>query len=466
MQRPQLVRRGDEQHVREVERHFEVVIAEGVVLRRVEHLEQRRRRVALEAGGQLVHFVEHEHRVHGAGLFHRLHDASGQRADVGPSMPANFRFVADAAERNPHELAVHRARDRLAERGLADTWGADEAEDRPLHVALQLPDGQVLDDAVLDLVEVVVVLVEHSARLDGIEAIFGRRPPGHLEQPVEVRARHLVVGRRAADAGQPVQLACRDLVDVLGQVTRGDLFAQQLDLVGLALAELVLDRLELLPQVVLPLRVRHLLLRLRLDAPLHLEERDFARERSRDHFELGDEGVDLEHGLLLYGRHVEQAGDQVRQPQRVVDVLDDGPQLLRDTRGQRQRAVDLLAEAPHIGVHLDGLDHLFRRPADVRRHRLLGEADRLGVHPLEAFDDDLQAVCAARHLSDDADGAHLLEVRGARRFRIADLQRQEEQPIARQGTVHGVNRHRPVDRHRRHAHRERHHVPERQNGKR
>ena len=45
--RTDLVGRGDEEHLRQIDRHFEVVIAERVVLRRVEHLEQRRRRVAL-----------------------------------------------------------------------------------------------------------------------------------------------------------------------------------------------------------------------------------------------------------------------------------------------------------------------------------------------------------------------------------------------------------------------------------
>ena len=59
---------GDEQHLREVERHAEVVVGEGVVLRRVEHLEQRRRRVALERHAELVDLVEQEDRVLGAGL--------------------------------------------------------------------------------------------------------------------------------------------------------------------------------------------------------------------------------------------------------------------------------------------------------------------------------------------------------------------------------------------------------------
>jgi hypothetical protein len=58
------VRRADEHHVREVVLDVEVVVEERVVLLGVEHLEQRRRRVAAEVHRHLVDFVEQEHRVH------------------------------------------------------------------------------------------------------------------------------------------------------------------------------------------------------------------------------------------------------------------------------------------------------------------------------------------------------------------------------------------------------------------
>ena len=109
-------------------------------------------------------------------------------------MAANLGLVADAAKRDADELPVHRAGDRLAQRRLADARRADEAENRALHVALQLPDGEVLDDALLDLVEIVVILVEHAPRLDRIEPILGRHRPGDFEQPLEVRADHLRFG--------------------------------------------------------------------------------------------------------------------------------------------------------------------------------------------------------------------------------------------------------------------------------
>ena len=59
------VRRGDEQNLRQVERNVEVVIAERVVLFRVEHFHQRRRRVAAEIAAELVDFVEHHDRIVG-----------------------------------------------------------------------------------------------------------------------------------------------------------------------------------------------------------------------------------------------------------------------------------------------------------------------------------------------------------------------------------------------------------------
>ena len=46
--------------LRQVEGHAQVVVAEGVVLLGVQHLEQRRRRIAADVGAQLVDLVEQE----------------------------------------------------------------------------------------------------------------------------------------------------------------------------------------------------------------------------------------------------------------------------------------------------------------------------------------------------------------------------------------------------------------------
>ena len=109
------VRGRDEDDLGEVELDVEVVVAERVVLRRVEHLEQRRRRVAAPVGADLVDLVEQDHRVHRPGVAQGADEPARQRADVGAPVAADLGLVADAAERHADELAV-RARGRSTRR--------------------------------------------------------------------------------------------------------------------------------------------------------------------------------------------------------------------------------------------------------------------------------------------------------------------------------------------------------------
>ena len=65
-----------EQHLREIEGHAEVVIHEGVVLSRVQHLHQRRRWISLERDTELVHLVEQKHGVLAARALQPFEDPS------------------------------------------------------------------------------------------------------------------------------------------------------------------------------------------------------------------------------------------------------------------------------------------------------------------------------------------------------------------------------------------------------
>ena len=161
------------------------MVAERGVLRRVEHLEQRRRRIAAPVGADLVDLVEQDHRVHRPRVAQRPHEPARQGADVGPPVAADLGLVADAAERHPDELAAERAGDRLADRGLARAGRPDEGEDRAgplvrLDPALlaQLADGDVLDDPLLDVLEPGVIRVEHLAGVQRVERSSERLPHG------------------------------------------------------------------------------------------------------------------------------------------------------------------------------------------------------------------------------------------------------------------------------------------------
>ena len=137
------------------------MIVERGVLLGIQHFKQRGRRIAAEIHRHLVDFIEQEERIVHARLHHVLNDLAGHGADIRAAVAANFRFVAHTAERHPHELPIRRARDRLTQRCLADARRSDETQDRTLQRLHPLLDRQILDDALLHLLETVVILVEH-----------------------------------------------------------------------------------------------------------------------------------------------------------------------------------------------------------------------------------------------------------------------------------------------------------------
>ena len=251
----------------------------------------------------------------------RLDDVARQRADIGAPVAADLGLVMDAAEADADELPAHGAGDRLAERGLADAGRADEAEDRRLAFGRELAHGEIFDDAALDLVEAVVVLVEDAARLLEVDRLLRRQRPRQLDQPVEIGADHAVLGGRLRHALEPAQLVPRLLLDLLRHLGLGDRLAQLGDLgfLAVAFAELALDRRHLLAQQHLALALVEggvgLLADL-LGEPQHL---DPLGEEARDAVDAGGEVDGLEHLLLLLGRQVEIGGDDVGERAGIGD---------------------------------------------------------------------------------------------------------------------------------------------------
>ena len=93
-----IVRGGDKNAIRKIERQLEKMIAEIFVLLGIENLKQRRCRIAVHAGGELIDLVEHQNGVVNACRGDRLNDTAGHSAHVGLSVTANVSLVTDAAE--------------------------------------------------------------------------------------------------------------------------------------------------------------------------------------------------------------------------------------------------------------------------------------------------------------------------------------------------------------------------------
>ena len=209
-------------HAAQVELDVEVVVAEAVVLRRVEHLEQRRARVAAPVGADLVDLVEHDHRVHRPGVAQRADQPARERADVRPPVTADLGLVADAAERHADELCVPVAR----------------AIDSPIEV-LPVPGGPIRVRIAPERLSSVIPRSTRSfltamystirsltssspawsasstsRACCGIEPLVGALAPRHGDQPVQVGADHARLGRLLAHPLEPAELLLGLLADV------------------------------------------------------------------------------------------------------------------------------------------------------------------------------------------------------------------------------------------------------------
>ncbi len=435
----ELVGRGDEQHLAEVERQVHVVVAEGDVLFRVEHLEQGARRVAAPIGAGLVDLVDHEQRVVGAGVAHGADDDAGHRPHVRAAMPADLGLVAHAADTDALELAAHGLGDAVAQARLADAGRADEAEDRPVQVGLELAHREELEDAVLDLLEVVVVAVEDPAGVGHVEIVVAAHVPRQRDDPVQVGADHGVLGALRRDVGEPVELPAGGLVGLFRELEIVDLLAQLGDLGFLlvALAELLLDGAHLLAQEVLTLPLVDLAAHVALDLGAQLEHVELAREDADQHAHALLDVALLEQGLLIRGLDAHRAGDEEGERPGVVDVGGRHLELFGQVGHQRD---DLAEHAQQAGAQ--GVD-LFALVDDVLDLGDLGRQIRLllhvlvDVHALQPLDEDAHgAVGQLDHLVGQTHRADGVQKLGARHLDLGVLAGDEqEQPIAGEHVV-------------------------------
>src|SRR5208282_756331 len=95
---------------------------------------------------------------------------------------------------DPDELAAHGPRDRLAQRRLADARRADQrehgagtppADDAHAAIGTALAHREVLDDALLDVVQSGVVLVQDPPGAGDVVGVLGPLAPGDVEHGVQ-----------------------------------------------------------------------------------------------------------------------------------------------------------------------------------------------------------------------------------------------------------------------------------------
>ena len=367
------------------------MVAEGAVLRRIEHFQQRGCRIPADVAGELVDLVEHEDRIRTARLLEVLNDPPRHRADVGAAVAADLRFVADAAERDPDEVAVHRPCNRLAERGLAHAGRSDQTEDRrpAFPPAVELEHREEFQNAFLDVLEAIVVGIQHPRRLVAVEPVVGAGEPRHVEQPVDVGVADMVLRRSLGNQFQAGELLFHHFGDPFRQ---GEFAEAAFDFndvrVAGVFAQLLLDGAQLFAEEELPLRLTHRLMDFVLDLHAEFEHLQLPVHEDRQRLEAGAY-VGVEEQQQLFGvTEIQRIGQQVGKPPRSSGVEDSDLQLFRQAR---QHAGQLLEE--HGEALLSGLVFHLVAPGQLRQCPAAGHRRFVFV--------------AAEHRTDDpADAAH------------------------------------------------------------
>ena len=175
----------------------------------------------------------------------------------------------------------------------------------------------------LIFVEAVVVGVQDLPGVADVEVVVGPLAPGKVSDPVEVGAGDRVLGAGGGDGLQPVELLLGHLLHLGRQAGLLEPLGQLIELLLLLaqLAQLLLDGLELLAQVVLALRLRHLALHGGVDLVGELEDLPLAVEELEHELHAGLEVHRLQDLLLLLDGDVDVGGDEVGQVPRVGDRL-------------------------------------------------------------------------------------------------------------------------------------------------
>ena len=124
------------------------------------------------------------------------------------------------------------------------------------------------------------------------------------------------------------------------------------------LAQLALDRLQLLAQEILALGLAHLLFGLRLDLAAELENFQLVRHVPEQPFQFRLRRVELEDLLPLLGGEPDVVGDVVREMQWIVDRAGRARELGGEVRRERDQLLERCDRAAHQSFALDREDVL------------------------------------------------------------------------------------------------------------
>ena len=139
---------------------------------------------------------------------------------------------------------------------------------------VQLENGQVFEDTLFDLLQVVVITIENLASLDNIDFLGCQNIPGQRDKPVQIRSRHRVFSRCRRHSPQASQFAFALFLCLFGHSGCFNFLPQLFDLAlsVVGFAKFSLNCAKLLAQEIFALALADFFLYLILNLAPQLED--------------------------------------------------------------------------------------------------------------------------------------------------------------------------------------------------
>ena len=176
-------------------------------------------------------------------------------------MTADFRFITHTAQRNAGKFALNRLGNTACQACFAYTRRSYQTQNRSACAFGQRTHCQILQNALLNLLQAVVVIIKNSLRLIQVKIILGEFAPRQCQQRINIGADYRSLRRHRRHFRQTSQLLVDFFRHVLRHFQLGHLLLviSNFCLYVFVFAKLLADSLNLLTQIILLLILLHLL---------------------------------------------------------------------------------------------------------------------------------------------------------------------------------------------------------------
>ena len=166
------------------------MISKTAVLFRIQHLQQRSRRIAADIGGHFIDFIQKNNRIIGLKTCHFRNEFTWQRTEIGSAVTAYFSLVPYTAETDPHIIPAHSLGYGFYKRGLTHSRCTYQTENPSFYRTATVLHGQIFHNLILDLLQSVVMAVHNLLHTIEIDARSLLREPRQFDNPLHIIARN------------------------------------------------------------------------------------------------------------------------------------------------------------------------------------------------------------------------------------------------------------------------------------